>query len=147
MKQTIEPLTAAEEEWIRDQLDGVRIFVEAFSPEDAPEALTLGALDRAFAAWTATRETDPQQINAAIRVVGIGFGELLVRGLGLSWVVVTDDRGRELAVHGLPGRGDVLVFPQSLVAKRWQKRTTYFLASVFQQIAAHLAALQKRGTN
>ena len=46
---------------------------------------------------------------------------------GFRWVVATDKYGCEMALLALPGRGDVLVYPSNLVAKRWQSRETGFL--------------------
>ena len=142
MDQKIEPLTAAEKDWIQNQLAAASEFVAAFSPDDADKPLTLGALDRAFAQWLATGETDSHRINAAINVVGVAFGQSLVEGLGLRWVIVSDEQGTELAVHGLPGKGDVLVFPQNFVAKRWDERATHFLGHSYQQIASHVESLR-----
>lgn len=142
MDQKIEPLTAAEKDWIQNQLAAASEFVAAFSPDDADKPLTLGALDRAFAEWLTTGETDSNLINAVINVVGVAFGQSLVEGLGLRWVIVSDERGIELAVHGLPGRGDVLVFPQNFVAKRWEQRTTHFLGHSYEQIASHIESLR-----
>jgi len=143
MKQKIEPLTAAEKDWIRDQLAAASHFVAAFSPDDADKPLTLGSLDRAFAQWLATDETDSNRINAAINVVGVAFGQSLVQGLGLGWVIASDAQGTELAVHGLPGRGDVLVFPQNFVAKRWEERAAHFLGPSYAQIASHIESIRR----
>jgi hypothetical protein len=141
MNQRIDSLTDDERAWIATHLEAARKFVDAYSPEDAEEPLTLGALDRAFAAWLDSDVTDPEQVNSAINVVGAAFGDSLVKGLGLRWVIVTDAGGSELAVHGLPGQGDVLVFPQNFVAKRWEKRETFFLVPSYKQIARHLETL------
>ena len=142
MNQKLEPLTAAERDWIENQLAAASHFVAAFSPADADKPLTLGSLDRAFTQWLATEETDSNRINTAINVVGVAFGQSLVHGLGLGWVIVSDEQGTELAVHGLPGKGDVLVFPQNFVAKRWEERATHFLGPSYQQIASHIESLR-----
>jgi hypothetical protein len=33
----------------------------------------------------------------------MAFGQTLVDGLGLQWVIATDGHGSEMAVYGLPG--------------------------------------------
>lgn len=55
--------------------------------------------------------------------------------IGLSWVVATDEYGTELAVYGLPNRGDVLVYPANFVGKRWERREVNFLGDSHRRIA------------
>jgi hypothetical protein len=141
VEQKIEELTEKERAWIAEQLKGAAKLVEIMSPEAAGQELTLGALDRAFAEWVAVDESDSTVINAIINQIGIAFGQFLVDGLGLKWVIATDKQGTDLAVYGLPGKGDVLVYPANLVAKRWEKRETMFLENCYQQTAAQLRAL------
>jgi len=138
MKQTLSSLTAKEEAWVQTQLEGAKKLVDAFSPEDAAEPLSVGALDRAFAEWLSAGMTDAAQINAAINAVGVAFGQFLVQGMGLRWVIVSDESGAELAVHGLPGKGDVLIFPQNFVAKRYEKREMHFLVRSYHSISQHI---------
>jgi hypothetical protein len=142
MKQKIDPLNANEAVWIKTQLENASIFIEGFSGEDSEQPpLTLSALDRAFAAWIASEPVDTDLINAVINYVGIAFGQALVDGIGLKWVVATDDQGSELAVYGFPGRGDVLIYPANFVAKRWERRETNFLEKAYQQIGHDVRAL------
>jgi hypothetical protein len=134
MKQKIEPLNEKETEWVRTQIANASKFVEAFSPTDAGQPLTLKALDGAFAAWMASESDERDLINAIINYVGIAFGQALVDGIGLKWVVATDEQGCELAVYGLPQRGDFLVYPANFVAKRWERRETHFLEESYKRI-------------
>jgi len=143
MKQKVSPLTNEERAWIASQLEGASVFVEAFSPTDAGQSLTLPALDRAFAAWLDTEMTDNQLVNGTINCVGVAFGQFLVNGAGLSWVIASDQAGSDLAVHGLPGNGDVLVYPANFVAKRWERRETNFLETSYNQIAEQVQAVAK----
>jgi len=141
MKQRIDPVNEHETAWIKTQLENASKFVEGFSKEDPEKPLTLAALDRAFAAWIASEPTETDLINAVINYVGIAFGQSLVDGIGLKWVIATDDQGSELAVHGFPGRGDVLVYPANFVAKRWERRETNFLEKAYQQIGQDIRAV------
>jgi hypothetical protein len=134
MNQKIEQLSEKERRWVASQIEGAGKFVDAYSEPDAGQPLTLAALDRAFAAWLATNETDNQLVNAAINCVGIAFGQILVDGAGLNWVIATDQNGTDLAVYGLPGKGDILVYPANFVAKRWERRETNFLQASYSQI-------------
>jgi len=141
MKQKIAPLNDSETAWVRTQLENALKFVGSFSPTDVNKALTLAALDRAFAAWVASESTKTALVNAVINYVGIAFGQALVDGIGFTWVVATDEQGSELAVYGLPKQGDVLVYPANFVAKRWERRETNFLEKAYQQIGHDVRTL------
>ena len=144
VKQKIYPINASEAAWIKIQLENTVKFVEGFSPEDSEQALRLAALDRAFAAWVASEPTDTDLINAVINYVGIAFGQALVNGMGLEWVIATDEHGSDLAVYGFPGRGDVLIYPANFVAKRWERRETVFLEKAYHQIGDDLRAVFRK---
>lgn len=134
MKQKIQRINTSEAAWIKTQLENAAKFVEGFSPGDSEQPLKLSALDRAFAAWIASDPANTDLINAVINYVGIAFGQALVDGMGLQWVIATDEQGSDLAVYGFPGRGDVLVYPANFVAKRWERREATFLEKAYQQI-------------
>lgn len=141
MTPSLAPLTPEQQAWIQAQLTEARRFVDAFSPDDAEHPLSVGALDRALAAWLGREVSEPAEATAAIHAVGVAFGQSLVQGLGMRWVAVVDQRGSELAVHGLPGRGDVTIFPSHLVATRYQQGHPHFLVRSYHQIASHLRAM------
>jgi hypothetical protein len=146
VKQEISEFTKKEHDWIAAQIEGATRFINAFSPTDTSQPLTLEALDRAFAAWLGTRETDNKLVNAAINCVGVAFGQFLVDGLGLAWVIASDNNGSDLAVHGLPGRGDVLIYPANFVAKRWERGETNFLEASYKQIAKQVQSVAQGNT-
>jgi hypothetical protein len=131
MEQRIEDLNDAEREWLASCIDGARQLVAVYSPADASRPLDAGALDRAYAAWLAAGETETDRINQVINSVGFAFGQLQVEAAGFRWVVATDQYGCEMALLALPGRGDVLVYPSNMVARRWQSRETGFLVPLF----------------
>lgn len=144
MNERIESLSKAEELWIRAQLANAEKLVEAFSPSDVAQPLTLSALDRAFAAWLdSNASADVALANQIINYVGVAFGHKLVEGLGLNWVIATDEHGAEVAVYGLPGRGDVLIYPTNFVAKRWERRETGFLEESYRRIARDIERLKQ----
>lgn len=142
MNPKTEQPTDKEHAWIAAQLQGAAKLVEIFVPEAAGKPLTLAALDQAFALWLADDPKDTQIINAVINRVGVAFGQFLVDGLGLSWVVATDAHGFDLAVHGLPGTGDVLDYPANFVAKRWERGEQHFLEQAYQQMAEQVRTLR-----
>jgi len=144
MDAKIDSINAAEKEWIVAQLQSASKFVEGFSPADSGQPMTLAALDRAFSQWLASNQSDTGLINAVINYVGVAFGQALVDGLELKWVIATDSLGSDLAVYGLPGEGDVLVYPASFVAKRWERRESDFLEAAYRNIAHDIEILSQQ---
>jgi hypothetical protein len=128
------PLSDEDWAWLQNQLEAAPLFVEAFAPDEAGRPVTLRSLDRAFAAWLGRGTRDGDEINGTINVVGLRFGQFLVDEAGFEWVVAEDERGAELAIRALPGRGDVLVYPANFVAKRWKRRESNFLVAAFGAI-------------
>lgn len=108
--------------------------------QDVEGVPTAAALDRAWSAWLAQWESTPAETredpNPFINAVGIALGQHLVDALGLRWVIVTDQYGTEVAVHGDPG--NVLIFPPNLVGKRFASRTTGFIAPLIEQVCADI---------
>jgi hypothetical protein len=143
MKQKIEQLTEKERHWIKAQLLAASSFVEAFASAAKAHPPSLPALDMAFAAWIKTQSNGTDLINGVINAVGIAFGSHLVDGLGLNWVIATDDQGSDLAVYGLPNRGDLLVYPANFVAKRWERREVNSLERSFSLIEENLRRLKE----
>ena len=143
MDQKVKPLTRKEKDWLAAQLDNASSFVETFSGRDAGQPLTLAGLDRAFAAWIASKPSDAKAINAIINCVGVAFGRFLVHGVGFEWVIATDRYGSDLAVYALPGKGDVLIYPANFVAKRWERRETNFIEESYERITSQVEAIKK----
>lgn len=141
MDQMITDLTDREKDWVAAQRQAAAGFVSTASPTNAGQPLPLAVLDRAFKAWLAKDPTDANEINAVINAVGVVFGDHLVEGTGLKWVIATDPHGSDLAVYGLPGSGDVLVYPANLIAKRWERRETDFLEEVYGEMSATIRSV------
>jgi hypothetical protein len=142
MNQKIEKLSVREKEWIASQLQGATKLIAIYAPSESSDELSLSALDHAFAAWISGNEGNAEMINAVINRIGVAFGQSLVDGLGLEWVIATDERGNDLAVYGLPEKGDVLVYPANFVAKRWEQRETNFLQASYDKIAQQIKLLK-----
>jgi Domain of unknown function (DUF3806) len=140
----IESINEKEHAWIKAQLENASNFVEGFSPGESGQPLTLAVLDQAFAAWVASEPTGTNLISAIINYLGIAFGQALVDGIGFQWIIATDDHGSDLAVHGLPGRGDILVYPVNFVAKRWERREINFLEDAYRKITHNVQEVLQR---
>jgi Domain of unknown function (DUF3806) len=139
---TFSDLSDKERAWIQGQLDALPLFVEAYSPGDKDQPVTLDVLDRAFDSWLSQRVKDEMQINGAINIVGIRFGQFLVDEAGFRWVIATDKRSSELAILALPGRGEVLAYPANFVAKRWERGESNFLVAAFDAVREQVQRIQ-----
>jgi hypothetical protein len=99
-------------------------------------------VDELDALWAGWLEASPraEEANDMVHAVGLAFGQRLVDELGMRWMVVTDEYGTEMAAH--EPRGNMLVFPANVVAKRWDSRETGFLRPIYDDAAAKLAQLR-----
>ena len=116
----VEPLNQAEQEWVATNVaEATRMLDGKLSAE------TLDDL------WAALMKDEPADPNPAINMVGLAFGQLLADRLGLSWVVLTDENGTEIAVRG---RANFTVFPTNFIAKRYAGREVNFIAPAYKDM-------------
>jgi hypothetical protein len=137
LDRSFEPLTTAEEQWVRDQLVLAHEFVRAFVRDNHNSELTLKSLDEAFERYLAS-ESDPSTANGVVLAIGAAFGTRLVEDLGFQWIVVMDEYGTDLAVLARRGRGDVTIVPGDFVAKRYERKEAPFLVAAFAEIRDQL---------
>jgi Domain of unknown function (DUF3806) len=105
---------------------------------DLDDLVSLGAAyDDAFDKWESGQVEEGHE--RIVERFAIGIGEHLHRHTDLSWQVVTDAFGTDLAVAG-GGRGDFVVVPSNLVAARWMKRETGWVPGV----VGHLVVRRSR---
>ena len=128
MGQRIMDVNEAERTWITGNQQVVRSFAvdrgvlpDESGPVDPP------VLDAAWAAWLEMHVRGEEDPNSIINAFGIAFGQVLVDRLGLEWKVVRDVV-TEIALCGQPG--DIVIYPQNLVARRYIAKTTQFFAEL-----------------
>ena len=93
MLPRFEDLNDAEREWLASCIGYAGQLVAAYSPADVSRPLDAAALDRTWAAYLATGDTDTDRVNGVINSIGFAFGQLLVDAVGFAWVVATDQYG------------------------------------------------------
>ncbi|MCL4195385.1 MAG: DUF3806 domain-containing protein [Thermoguttaceae bacterium] len=142
MAADLHTLSGEERRWKQRQLDAVRRFIDEFSPGDIDQPVSLGALDRAVAARLAEVALEAAEIDRVAAMAGMAFGEILVQNLGFRWVAVHTENVSELAVHALPGAGDVLIYPLGFTARHLRRRDSEFFKQGYEQIAMHLKSLR-----
>ena len=142
MNAKIEQLTDAEREWIRQQIEVAQLFVQEMVGVSEPKLPTPEALDQAFTAWLPNH--DSAEANAIINCVGVALGQHVVDRTRLEWVIASDQYGTELAIYGFPGQGDVLVYPQNLVAKRYEKKSSPFIVDTINKLCSDITNTQSK---
>ena len=145
MLPRFEELNNAERESISSSIDSARELASSYSPADVSRPLDAEVLDRTFAAWLAAGEKDATRINHVLNSIGCAFGQLLVEAAGFEWVIASDEYGTDLALLALPGRGDVLVYPTNMIAKRWESKETEFLVPLFKFLTHKVRELAAKG--
>lgn len=134
MKQKFAQLNDAEREWITISLSNARNLTRASQSGDAADNMTPECLDRAYKYWLSSGADTNAQANDVIHAIAFAFGQYLVDHDGFEWSLVTDQFGTDVGVRALPGRGDVLVCPASMVAKRWETKETDFLVPIYHAV-------------
>ena len=144
MKPKIDQLTSAEQDWILQQIGAAKEFAYKTTGADPMDLPSPEDLDQAFNSWLTSVSHDSADANSIVNCVGIAFGQHLVNTTPLQWVIATDDYGTELAVHGLPGTGDILVYPQNFVAKRYEAKVGTFIVESIKQIQTEVNRAEAR---
>ena len=141
MDATVKPPTDAEREWLRRQLAAADQFVADYGSRRHPAG--VDALDHAWASWLDRQSVDPEDPDTVINAVGVAFGQALVDALeGFEWVSVENQDGADLAVYGLPGAGDVLVYPANVVARRYEDSENRFLCAAYDAMVAEIEQMR-----
>jgi Domain of unknown function (DUF3806) len=78
------------------------------------------------AGWVAPTET------YKLQCLGITLGDALVQELGMEWVMVEDDYGRDPAIR-LPGT-TVVLFPLTMISKRVERGETVDIMELFRGV-------------
>lgn len=130
---TIEPLGISESQWRGQQLEAARQLVERYcGTSEMPPS--LASLDEVVARWFDDHEPDRPEATDLVNAVGIAFGHHVAAASGLTWVLATDAKGTEIALHR--AAGEVLVYPTNLVAEQVVANERSFLVPLAAEVAA-----------
>ena len=138
MEQTVTPLSPADEAPLAAQ----RAVCEAYLGNDASRANyatpagKLGLI-RALLAHDVFR---PEQ-TYELQCLGVVLGDALAQELGLRWVMVDDESGRDPALQ-VPGT-TVLLFPLTMLAKRIERGEAVDVFELFNGVAARVDELRQ----
>jgi hypothetical protein len=143
MKQEIKPVNANEQHWIAGNLKAAENLVAMFSPMDAGKPISPAALDTLYGKLLDAGKTDPEEVNSIINMIGVAFGDCIIRESNFEWAVVTDEQGSELAIVADPQGIKTMVFPANFIAKRWERKETNFIEESFHKILSQANTIQE----
>ena len=104
---------------------------------DVDDLAALGAaFDVALTQWRGASTHGREGHEAIVERFAIGIGEHLSRHTDLSWALVTDAFGTDLALAA--GRDEFVVVPSNLVAARWLNQERSWIPGV----VAHLVRVR-----
>jgi hypothetical protein len=137
VQQKIDAPNDAEKAWIAENLGVANALVAQYSTNDATDPI---GLNEALTGWSERDGGKAIEPNTVANALGLAFGQHLIDTFGMRWVVVTDEHGTDIAVHGAPG--DVLVFPTSLVGKRMAGGEVRFFVDLYTKMAADIQRIR-----
>jgi hypothetical protein len=139
MEQRFEPLNArdianleAKRSWVRDHYDET-----ARHKYDAVEG-KLRLLDTILRnKWIAPDET------LKLQCLGITFGDALAQKIGVTWLAVEDDDGRDpaLALEGT----SIRIFPLTMISKRIERGENVDVYELFENACRTIEQLRSDG--
>jgi len=125
-------INEVERTWIAGNQQVVRSFaIERGVLTEESASLDPPVLDAAWAAWLEIHVRGQDDPNSIINAFGMAFGQVLADRFGLEWKVVTDVV-TDIALCRQPG--DVVIYPQNLVARRYMAGTELF----FDELATEM---------
>ena len=132
MNQVVTPPSAedaerieAQRRWVREHFDEDARHL--YEHRDEKLRLLQTILD---ARWIEASET------VKLQSLGIALGDALVQELGLEWVMVEDEYGRDPAIRK-PGT-TVMAFPLTMISKRVERGEAVVVRDLFEEVVDHV---------
>lgn len=140
MEQRIEPLRPDEVERVEAQRRWVREhYTRATTSEFESLQGKLRVIDIILREhWVAAEET------VKLQCLGIAFGDALVQRLGLKWVAVEDEYGRDPALQ-LEGTS-ILLFPLTTISKRIERGESVDVYDLFERACGTVERIVREST-
>jgi len=139
-QQKITALTDADQKRLRDQ----RAVVEAYLGDEESKrkyqtaAGKLGTIRAILGSGVFKRDQTYE-----LQCLGIVLGDAFVQELGMEWIMVEDEHGRDPAVR-MP-ETSVILFPLTMISKRVERGEQVDVFELFNGVAAHVEDLKQRG--
>jgi hypothetical protein len=138
MDQKVEPLSDEDEE----NLGRARSWLKSFFTDHAEEKYaTLDDKLRLLDTIIAQKWIEPDETEK-LQSLGVAFGDALVQRLGLEWVMVEDDYGRDPSVV-FPGT-KLMAHPVTAISKRIEDGETVDVYNLFDGFCERLLDLKAK---
>ena len=128
MSQIVEALNASDTADLVAKRDWVRGHYEPHAQHQYDAVEGKLALVQAILAnqWVTAADT------LKLQCLGIAFGDALAQHIGLTWVAVEDQYGRDPALQ--LANTSVLIFPMTMISKRVERGETVDVLELFNAI-------------
>lgn len=136
MEQRIESLSGQD---ATDVFEKRRWVMEHYQPESQYKYETLEGKLQLLDVILANNWIDPSD-TLKLQCLGITFGDALAQELGLTWVTVEDEYGRDPALI-LEGTS-IISFPLTVISKRIQAGEVVDVRALFQSACESIARLR-----
>lgn len=138
-QQKITPLTEDDHIRLRDQHAVVERYLgnEASKEKYKTAAGKLGTIRAILQAGV----FKPDQ-TYELQCLGIVLGDAFVQELGMEWIMVEDEFGRDPAVR-LPGT-TIILFPLTMISQRVERGEQVDVFALFNGVAAQVDDLRRR---
>jgi hypothetical protein len=126
----------------RERLDAQRAVVESLLGDDDSRAkyrTAAGKLGTIRAVLDARLFAPTQTYE--LQCLGIVLGDAFVQQLGMEWVTVEDEHGRDPAVR-LPGT-TIILFPLTMISKRIERGEEVDVFDLFNGVADQVETLRE----
>jgi len=139
-QQKISPLAEGDENSLRDQRAVVERYLgnEASKEKYKTGAGKLGTIRAILQAGV----FKPNQ-TYELQCLGIVLGDVFVQELGMEWVMVEDQYGRDPAVR-VPGTS-IILYPLTMISKRVEQGEQVDVFALFNGVSAQIDQLQRQG--
>jgi len=77
-----------------------------------------------------------------LQCMGIIFGDLFVQEMGMEWIIVEDEYGRDPALR-IP-RTETIIYPLTMISKRVERGEEVDVFELFNGVAAKIDELKKQ---
>ena len=78
-----------------------------------------------------------------LQCLGIVLGDALVQELGMEWIMVDDENGRDPAIR-MPGT-TIILYPLTMISKRVERGEQVDVFELFNRVAARVDELMRQG--
>ena len=133
--QTISALTDEDSARLAEQ----RAVVEAYLAEESKQSYQTSAGKLGLLRALLDHKVFKPEQTYELQCMGIVLGDVFVRELGMTWVMVEDEYGRDPAVK--LGSSSIILFPLTMISKRVEEGEDVDVFDMFNSLAEQVDAL------